>query len=121
MKDLVTLELKISKFLRLGVIFAGALMLIGWLMEIEFSRDPFIVFKSYDHIPFQDILQIHLKNQQWGYLISYAGLLSLIVLPVIRVLLTAVLFIKQKEKLLAAIAFFVLAGLFISFSFGIEL
>jgi uncharacterized membrane protein len=121
MNELENLELKISKFLRAGVIVSGLLMLTGWLMQIELSLDPFLVFKTYDHIPFQDIFALHLKNKQWGYLISYAGLVSLIFLPVIRVLLTAVLFIHQKERLLALIAALVLLGLFISFSFGIEL
>jgi uncharacterized membrane protein len=53
-------------------------------------------------------------------LLSYAGLIALISLPVLRVLLTMILFLKQKEYILAVVAALVLIGLFVSFTFGME-
>jgi uncharacterized membrane protein len=121
MKDLENLELKISKFLRLGVIVAGIFMLIGWLASFDPSSNPFVSFAEYDKLPLQYAIAIYYQNQQWGVLISYVGLFCLISLPIIRVLLTSIIFIKQKELTLASIAGVVLVGLVLSFVLGIEI
>ena len=119
--DIETLELKISKFLRWGVLFAAILMLIGWILQFKWSGNPFFHFEVYDQIPFSSQIFFHYRKEHWGHLLSYAGLIVLISLPLIRVLLTAILFLKQKEFALAIIAFLVLLGLIVSFTFGIEL
>lgn len=118
---LLSLELKISKLLRWGVIFAGILMALGWMSFLDFSQNPLLAFQQYKGETFSNTLSTAWQNQQWGLLTAYAGLVLLISLPLLRVLMTAVLFVKQKEKVLAAIAFFVFAALIISFSLGIEL
>jgi uncharacterized membrane protein len=118
MNKLQTLELKIAKFLRAGVIFAGLIMLIGWLTSFQWSGNPLEKFKSYSQLPIFVHLQIALMDENWGLLLSYAGLLFLISLPVLRVLLTMILFIKQKEYILSVVAAIVLLGLFVSFTFG---
>lgn len=120
MNDTHSLELKISKFLRFGVLLAGFLMLIGIIIRFKWHGDPFFNFQFYDQIPFQKILEHHLKFGHWGQLISYLGLIVLISLPVLRVLLTAILFIAQKDYLLAFIAIIVLVSLALSFTLGIE-
>jgi uncharacterized membrane protein len=114
------LELKISKFLRGGVIVSGIIMLIGWLPELGHG-DPFESLKEYHPRPLVDQLVQDWDQQGWGLLICYLGLGILISLPLIRVLLTAVLFMKHDEKLLAGIAAFVFVALIVSFSFGIKL
>ena len=122
MKDeLYSLELKISWFLRIGVVIAGLLLLVGFLANFSFHGDPFYHFQTYDKIPFQVAIQHHIQHGHWKILISYAGLIALISLPIARVLLTAFLFVKQKEYHLAVIALVVLMGLSLSFSLGIEL
>ena len=121
MNDLESLELKISKFLRFGVLFAGALMLVGWVMSIKFTSNPFVGFQTYDHISIQELIFFHLKRKDYGALVSYAGLFALISLPLIRVFLTGILFIRSGEKILAFIAALVLIGLLASFTLGIEL
>lgn len=115
------LELKISKFLRLGIIVAGVLILGGWLVQLKFVANPFYNFEYYDQIPLQNLVMFHIRTKQWGYLVSYLGLFCLISLPIIRVFLTAILFVKQKEYVLANLAFFVLVGLLGSLFLGIEL
>ena len=120
MNQIEALEFKIAKFLRVGVILAGLLMLIGWVSHMKFSGSPFYVFDTYDQIPFEELFMHHLRWKNWGMLTSYAGLVALISLPLIRVLLTAVIFIKRKEYYLSVIAFIVLLGLFISMTLGIE-
>lgn len=121
MKDIETLELRISKFLRAGVFLSAFFLLIGFIIQFRWSKNVFYVFDTYDQIPFQNQLRFHLYHRHWGPLFSYVGLITLISLPVIRVFLTGVIFLKQKENILAYIAFVVLLGLLISFTFGIEL
>ena len=121
MNQIESLEYKIATFLRAGVIVAGTLMLTGWLIQFKLHGNPFFNFETYDHIPLADLLKIHLHHKSWGVLISYVGMVTLISLPIIRVVLTAILFIRQKEYVLAMIAFAVLAGLILSMTLGIEL
>lgn len=119
--QLEALEIKTSKFLRMGVIVAGILIGTGWVGTWNSSTDPLFSFKIYDQIPLIDVLQLHIRNGNWSVLVCYLGLLTLISLPFIRVLLTMVLFIKQKEIVLATISFAVLLGLMISMALGIDL
>ena len=121
MDQLESLELKISKFLRYGVLVAGFFMLVGWLSQLVFHGSAFETLKTYHVMTLQETLLQAYAHQAWGEIISYFGLFLLISLPITRVFLTAVLFIKQKEYLLAGIAGFVLVALIVSFSLGIEL
>ena len=121
MDKIETLELKIAKFLRLGVLVAGLLMLSGWLLSFEWAGNPLERFQTYSQLSLLLHLELALMDQNWGLLLSYVGLISLISLPVIRVFLTMILFLKQKEFILGAVAALVLLGLVLSFTFGIEL
>lgn len=115
------MELKIAGFLRYGVMFAGATIALGWLLMFKNSPTVFSDFKTYDQIPLQNFLIYHYNQGNWGQVLSYLGLSLLILLPLIRVLFTGFLFIRQKEYLLALIAGLVLLGLILSFTFGIEI
>ena len=121
MENLEQLELKISKFLRFGVILAGALMLIGFVLGFYPEANPFLHFSQYDELPFKEIVSLHFKRRHFGPLISYTGLIILILLPVIRVFLTGILFLRAGEKIMSLLAIIVLMALLISFSFGIDL
>ncbi len=114
------LELRIAKFLRYGVIACGALIAVGWLLNIKWSGDPFYVYRDYDPIPFWELVSHYIRSQNVGALICLLGLSFLVSLPVWRVFLTGVLFLKQKERSLAAIAFVVFTLLIISFLLGIS-
>ncbi|MFP5387124.1 MAG: DUF1634 domain-containing protein [Bacteriovoracia bacterium] len=114
-----TLELRIARLLRIGVIIAGLLMLVGWLLQVKLNGNPFFNFQTYDEIPLLDLFDFHFRTRQWGPLITYAGLIVLISLPLIRVILTTYLFLRQKEYHLALIAFVVMVGLIVSMGLGI--
>jgi uncharacterized membrane protein len=120
MKDINLMELKISKFLRLGVLISGMIILIGWIMSFRPSSNPFLALQTYQSFNLLDSLQMHAILENWGMIIAYVGLSILISLPVLRVLLTTLLFIRQKEKTMALIGAIVFIGLILSFSFGIE-
>ena len=121
MDELELLELKISKFLRAGVLIAGVLMLIGWIAHLVTHGSSLELLKTYNAISIEETLKTTVDNKLWFDLIAYLGLVTLITLPITRVFLTAFLFLKQKEYVLAGIASFVLIALVISFSLGIEL
>lgn len=115
------LEIKIALFLRYGVFIAGFFMFTGWAMNFKLSGDPYFGFSTYDQIPLMDLVEYYLRRKNWGALVSYAGLAMLISLPLIRVFLTMILFLKQKEFTLAWVAFIVFIGLMLSMFLGIEL
>lgn len=116
-----SLELKISKFLRAGVIVAGIFLLIGWLSNFFHHGFSIQLLQVYHSVTLIDSINIIIANKDWGDLIAYIGMGILILLPITRVFLTAYLFLKQKEYLLAGIAAFVMIALLVSFSLGIEL
>lgn len=120
-EDLQILELKIAKFLRAGVLVAGALLLAGWIGMILNHSDGLTNFHEYREASLRELWELAVAAQHWPTLISYVGLGCLISLPVLRVLLTSVLFFRQSEKLLGSIALLVLLLLLFSFSQGIEL
>lgn len=122
MKDEINdLELKIAKFLRVGVIVAGAIMLVGWVMKFKLHGNVFVNFETYDKLSLITLLKHHYAIKDWGVLLSYGGLFALISLPLIRVILTAYLFFRQKEFILAGIATFVFTALIMSMCLGIDL
>lgn len=121
MDELELLELQISKFLRFGVLVAAVFMLVGWISQLIFQDHSFELLKTYHSVSLGDTLATAFSHNQWSELIAYLGLIILISLPITRVFLTAFLFLKQKEYLLAGIASFVLIALIVSFSLGIEL
>ena len=115
---LFSLELFIAKFLRYGVFFAAALLFIGWMLQIDFQHDTFAAFSTYKNTPLNQTLANLMSAKSYGLLISYLGLVVLISLPVLRVLLTAIAFVFERDYLLAAIAGVVLCGLLYSFVLG---
>jgi uncharacterized membrane protein len=118
MNELERMELKISKFLRVGVILSGTIIAIGWAMSFQAEYNPFTNLKIYNNISLIDSIQIQFMLENWGRIVIYFGLGMLISLPVIRVFLSIILFVKQKEKKMALIGAIVLFGLILSFSLG---
>jgi uncharacterized membrane protein len=116
--DLFSLELLISRILRYGVLASGALLLLGWGTEFRFRGNPYAAFHSYQSVPLKEALETAMAHSRFGLLTSYAGLAILVILPFTRVLLTAFLFLVQKDRMLAAISFFVATALIFSFCLG---
>lgn len=120
-QSLHDLELTISKLLRIGVMAAGILLAIGWLWLFLNNGDLLANFESYEPRSFFETIQWSLINQDKAMLISLLGLALLVLLPIARVFMTGVLFLKQKDFVLAAMAFAVFACLIGSFMLGIDL
>jgi uncharacterized membrane protein len=119
MSELERMELKISKFLRLGVILSGVIIAIGWAISFKADSNPFSNLQNYHQISLLNSLQIAFMLEEWGKMLTYFGLGMLISLPVLRVFLSMVLFFKQGEKAMALIGAMVLVGLIMSFSLGV--
>jgi hypothetical protein len=71
---LFNLELFIAKFLRYGVLFAGCLIFIGWMSQIDFQHNVFESFQTYTNVPLVKTLRTVIAEHNWGLLTSYIGL-----------------------------------------------
>ena len=112
------LELTIAKVLRYGVLIAGILMLVGWISAFQTTGNPLLEFSHFEEKSLSSSLDQCIEHGRWGILIAYIGLGCLISLPLIRVLLTALVFLRQKEFVLASVAIFVAFSLLISIAVG---
>lgn len=119
--SLHALELRISYLLRYGVLLAGLFLFIGWMVSLVTHGDLLSTFSVYTPVSLPETTRIALAANDWGKLTALFGLGLLVTLPVVRVLLTGFLFLKEKDYLLAVLAFVVFAVLIASFSLGIEL
>ncbi len=115
------LELKISKMLRSGVYIAGMLLMVGWLWQLYLNGDTLGDFKTYESRSLVETIHWAVVMHDRPILISMAGLVVLVLLPITRVFLTGVLFVKQKDRVLAVMAFAVFTCLVASFFLGIDL
>lgn len=115
------LELAISHFLRWGVMLSALLLALGWFGQLLQSGDVLANFKTYNPEPMTAIVSKAWAIHDVPMLISVAGLAVLVSLPTLRVLLTAYLFVRQRDTYLAAMAVFVFAVLMSSFFLGIEM
>ena len=120
-RQLLRLELSISKFLRWGVIAAALLLATGGIGQWTSAGDNLASFREYQPELLTLTMQKAWVTHDWSILVSIAGLGVLVVLPICRVLLTAYLFIKQRDLYLALMAFFVFSVLLASFFLGIEI
>jgi uncharacterized membrane protein len=120
-RDVFALELFIAKFLRVGVAVAGLLMLTGWLSQLSFSSDVFARFQEYHELRLVPQISLLWQAREWGRLVSYLGMFVLICLPVVRVLLTLLVFLKKRDFLLAMVSALVLFGLVLSAVLGFEI
>ena len=115
------LELLINYFLRWGVSFAGLVLLWGWVWMLSKETQPLTTFTHYQPQPLLESLHWAVLTNDRPVLMCTLGLVILVTLPVLRVLLTAALFFKQKEIRLGTMAFAVFAILVASFLLGIEI
>jgi uncharacterized membrane protein len=120
-KSIQRSELLISHFLRLGVMVSGACLVLGVAGEAYVHGTSLDAFKVYSRQSFFENLQWAVLTNNRYTLITYMGLVVLVSLPVLRVFLTAILFLKQKERILAAVAMLVFIALICSFFLGIDL
>ncbi|QLY23975.1 DUF1634 domain-containing protein [Bdellovibrio sp. KM01] len=115
------LELKISKMLRSGVYIAGMLLLIGWLWQLYNSGDTLSDFQNYESRSLVETIHWAVVMHDRPLIVSISGLVVLVLLPITRVFLTGILFVKQKDRVLAIMAFAVFTCLVASFFLGIDL
>ncbi len=120
-KENHALDLFIAKFLRYGVVLAGLLLAVGWLGEISFTTNVFEKFHTYHDSPIDSTFRSLVRQQRWALLSSYLGLIVLISLPIVRVLMTMLVFLKNRDYALASVAGFVLAGLVLSILLGFDM
>lgn len=130
--DVRRLELRIAVLLRAGVLASAGLMAsgwaLGWIWEWPASAGAglgspaaFAALGSYQTRPLSAELSSLVAARAWPVLLCYLGLFLLVLLPLIRVFLTSVLFARQRERLLSALAAGVFLALVASFFLGLEI
>lgn len=119
--ELHKMELAISHVLRSGTIISGIAIFTGWVWMWIAKGDQLQNFGTYNERRLPDMITDAIHSNDYGMLLSLGGLALLVSLPIIRVLLTALLFIKQKNRILAVMAIAVFMMLVASFILGIEL
>ncbi len=120
-KKLHQLELRISSLLRVGVLISGACLLFGWIGQLRQDGELLSTFTTYHPVPLLERMQWALLMRDRSLMMAFIGLMILVCLPVLRVAMTGVLFILQKEYKLGLMAFGVLGALVVSFCLGIDL
>jgi uncharacterized membrane protein len=114
------IETSIAKLLRIGVVLAGLLIATGWFFQLSFRSDVFAEFATYQTQTINSRLEDLFAASDWPKLIGYLGLSVLVSLPIIRVLMTLVLFIKSRDYLMVVAASIVLlsvaGGILLGFS-----
>jgi len=115
------MDLMISHLLRAGVVIAGVLLFVGWVWELKAKSFSLESFKTYQAQSLIDSIHGALATQNIAALVCYAGLIILVCLPLSRVLMTGILFIRDKDYALAVMALVVFVALVGSFSLGLEI
>ena len=110
MKKKTDIERSIGICMRVGVLIAAALMLFGFvLLLINFEQH----FSGFEDFSFTQILTGLLYLNPYSYM--SIGIFVLILTPIIRVVSSIILFIKEKNILYSLITTAVLAILILSF------
>lgn len=115
------LEMTISHVLRGGVFFAGLFLVIGWIWMWMREGDVLSSFSTYEPRPLLESIQWALIMGDRATLVALSGLLVLVLLPLLRVLMTGILFFRQKDRALGIMALLVFITLLGSFLLGVEL
>ena len=113
-------ERGIAHVLRAGVVVSGTLLAIGAGWKFDWQADPFTPLRTYAPRPLPYELGALFEARDWPTLFCYVGLGVLVCLPLVRVLLTAFLFVRTGERLLAAIAAGVFTALVLGFTLGFD-
>jgi uncharacterized membrane protein len=115
------LELTISKLLRIGVLISGIFLLLGWLGLWLKNGDTLKNFTNYHPEPFLHSFSVAIQSGNIYLILAQVGMILLVCLPLLRVLMTGILFVKQKDNILAIFAFLVFIALVASFYLGVEI
>ena len=114
------MEIQISRFLRIGVLVSGVLLAIGWIWLWITEGNRLEGFTVYQPKPLNKVVYEAWISSNWAVLVSVIGLGILVLLPVARVFFNGILFVKQKEKVMAWMSFGVFVALVLSFFLGID-
>ncbi len=117
----IRMEILIGKLLKIGVLISSAIVLIGgilFMMKSAGSQPQYGIFKG-EPIAFRTVGGIFKETFSFSSRgIMQLGILLLLATPIMRVLLSVLIFIKEKDKLYIVVTSIVLAVLIYSVFFG---
>ncbi|MFB0840796.1 DUF1634 domain-containing protein [Paenibacillus oleatilyticus] len=113
-RSIAVVELRISQYLRAGVLLSAAVILLGLVLFLILgdSGYPGRTFPARLPEIGQGLLQLK------PYAVILMGLLMLILTPVFRVGISILVFLKEKDYLYAGISLLVFLILIVSFLLG---
>lgn len=113
-KQPVDVEVVVSLFIRIGVIMSGTVIITGMLMFLLSGHSGY----PDDTYPtsIREIIMGCLSLKPYGIMLT--GLVLLILTPVLRVGVTIIVFLKEKDYIYVAITSIVFIILIISLSVG---
>lgn len=119
-----SIEIWISNLLRLGVIFCGMIVILGWALgwqELSLNLQSLMQIGSsnvYAPPPIHSLVSQAIRLDPQA-LIS-CGVFILIFLPILRVILTGIFFLVEKDFVFVGLSLTVLVLLFVGLILGGE-
>lgn len=113
-KDVERTELTIARILKAGVLLSAAIILIGLLLYLITGQSGY----ENDAYPTNPLLIVNGILSLKPYAIMLAGLFILILTPVLRVGVSVLVFVREKDYLYVVITTLVFSILVISFLLG---
>jgi uncharacterized membrane protein len=113
------IERHISTLLQRGALLSGLLLSVGWISNYLDKGDQLHEFTSYKIQKLPETLHWIVLAQDKASMFSYLGVVALLLIPLIRVLLSSILFFRKKEYILAVVSMTVFCLLILSFQLGL--
>ncbi|SHI20740.1 Uncharacterized membrane protein [Sporobacter termitidis DSM 10068] len=113
-KDIERTELTIAKLLKAGVLLSAAIILIGLVLYLATGTGGY----GGDAFPTDPLVILQGLAAFKPYAIILLGLFILILTPILRVGVSVIVFIREKDSLYVAITTFVFLVLIVSLLLG---
>lgn len=113
------MEILLGNLLRLGVILAGLVVLLGGILELRHHGGDIVHYSVFQAEPWPlrsvgSVWQGVLEGRPYAFI--QLGLLLLIFTPILRVALSVLLFARQRDGVFTLVTLFVLGILLYSLS-----
>lgn len=118
--DVNSAEIKISKFLRFGVYVTAVCFAASLIFRFALYPNYQFDLTKYNGESLMQHWRFAATHGYWGVMIAYIGFGVLVSLPILRVLFTALLFLKTRDYILGGVAVLVFLILICSFLLGVN-
>lgn len=115
-----TLELQLSKTLRWGIVISSIFLVIGtivlFVMHVNMTIAPPSIYQLISSIRLEGVLHGLITNP---FFYLYAGILLLMITPIMRIIISVISFIAERDWRFAFVTLFVLGVVIFSVMYSI--